>query len=78
MNAFAGLFSSQERVMKPLHGLLNLDAAVHDPPVEVVAVVVVQRDQTKAGLYKECVVAAVSDGWECGCWEPSVTLPDVS
>lgn len=78
VNAFAGLFSSKECVMKPLHGLLNLKAAVHDPPVEVVAIVVIQRDQPKSGLHKECVIAVVSDGWECGCWEPSVTLPDVS
>lgn len=78
VNAFAGLFSSQKCIVEPLHGLLNLNTRVHDPPVEGVAIVVVHGNQTQTGLHKDGVVAAKSDGCKRRCRKPSMALPGVS
>lgn len=78
VNAFVSVFRSLKCVCEPLHGRSDFNARIHDPPVEGVAIVVVHRDQTKAGLHKDRVVAALSDGCERRCRKPSMTLPDVS
>lgn len=76
VNSFVCSFSSEKRVVEPLHGRCNLISAVHHPPVVDVTIIVVQCNQTESWTHQEGVVAALPDCVDGVTRNPSVALPN--
>lgn len=77
MNSFIIPFGSQKSVVEPLHGGLDFSVTVHGPPVEGVAIIVVQSNQSESRSNQNSVVTTKSDSIQGITWKPPMSLPRV-
>jgi hypothetical protein len=77
VNSFICSLSSQECVVKPLHGRLNLSSTVHHPPVVDVAIIIVQCNQTETRSNERRVISCSSNSGDFISRNPSMTTPCV-